>query len=79
MRAIQSNCDELGGPGVVHFWCNSSSIFFFMFFFLCLVTEPEPMTEVDLREASSAIDVFGYPLVRFLILKVAFGKQRKRK
>ncbi|XP_076451911.1 centrosomal protein of 104 kDa-like isoform X2 [Babylonia areolata] len=25
--------------------------------------EPEPMTEVDLREASSAIDVFGYPLV----------------
>ncbi|XP_070207078.1 centrosomal protein of 104 kDa-like isoform X2 [Littorina saxatilis] len=25
--------------------------------------EPEPMTEVDLREASTAIDVFGYPLV----------------
>ncbi|PVD36984.1 hypothetical protein C0Q70_03977 [Pomacea canaliculata] len=25
--------------------------------------EPEPMTEVDLREASSAIDVFGLPLV----------------
>ncbi|KAL8583520.1 hypothetical protein ACOMHN_054836 [Nucella lapillus] len=28
-----------------------------------LSQEPEPMTEVDLREASSAIDVFGYPLV----------------
>lgn len=25
--------------------------------------EPEPMTEKDLREASTAIDVFGEPLV----------------
>ena len=25
--------------------------------------EPEPMSEKDLREASTAIDVFGYPLV----------------
>ena len=26
-------------------------------------SEPEPMTEVDLRQASTAIGVFGYPLV----------------
>ena len=34
--------------------------------------EPEPMSEKDLREASTAIDVFGYPLVSDNTVQINF-------